>query len=177
MLRLSPRLREGPTVVASLALVGLAAIVLYQLLAPPIVGLADNGDYERIMLRFGLFHESDEYDDRYWKYLNLRFRIGEETDPIRYASSQELVVGAAWLAAKAVSSDTFHLRVLGVFNAILLLAAAGLLLFTARRLGLACTIALGLILLLMVGDVGYVAYLNSIYSEPASLVASFSSWR
>ena len=45
--------------------VAAAALVLAaQLLVPPVVGLADNGDYQRVMGYAGFEHSTDSYAER-----------------------------------------------------------------------------------------------------------------
>ena len=53
---------------AYLVIAAIAAAVAWQLLTPRPIGLADNGDFPRIMGRFDIGYLSDKYEDRYFGY-------------------------------------------------------------------------------------------------------------
>ena len=58
------------------AAVGAAALVLSaQLLVPPVQGLADNGDYQRVMGYAGFDHSTDVYAERYFSFLRTEYRV------------------------------------------------------------------------------------------------------
>jgi outer membrane scaffolding protein for murein synthesis (MipA/OmpV family) len=42
----------------------------------PIIGVADNGDFGRIMGSTGLRHMSDNFNDRYFGFVNREYLIG-----------------------------------------------------------------------------------------------------
>ena len=58
--------KVNPWIVAAAALAALT-VLWAQLLRPPVVGLADNGDYQRVMAWAGLDHSTDAH-----QRLNLR---------------------------------------------------------------------------------------------------------
>src|SRR5580693_1966018 len=82
-----------------------AAILVYQLRIPPIVGLADQGDFIRTIGRFGYGPQhkgSLEYafvEPKYIPDLQYRNRDWEQ------ANSEYLFVGAALMLNKLVSKD------------------------------------------------------------------------
>jgi len=149
----------------------MACVIGYQLFLPPIVGLADNGDFERLMGRVGLQYTTEDREDRYFRYINTKFRVVEPWWNSGVISSQQLLLEVAMAANRVISKDgLFDLRVMGAVNAVCFLASVWLVLYASRPLPIASrAILLGLVALIFT-DVGYVAYFNSFYSEPASLI-------
>lgn len=144
-----------------------AAILAYQLFIPPIVGLADQGDFVRTIGRFGYgpqHHGSLEYFYVEPKYIpDPRYRAPYWEQ----ANTEYLFVGAALLVNKLVSKDgALDITVAGLVHALAFLAVFARLLWVTRNargygfIWIAALVALT--------DAGYVMYLNSWYAEPAS---------
>ena len=143
-----------------------AAILVYQLFIPPIVGLADQGDFGRVIARFGYGRE-----DTSIVYANV-----EKTyvlDPkarvpgLEQACPEYVLVGAAVLLNLLISKDgKLDIVVMGLVHAVVFLAVFAWLLratqafFVHRLLWIAA--------LLVLTDVGYAAYWNSFFAEPSS---------
>ncbi len=158
-----------------LVLALIAAGILYQVLVPPVVGLADNGDFRRIMDQTGLAHPTGEPYNKPFQFIDLRFVVGEPHAPdAGYVSSELIFLNAALmlnkLASIAFTDGIFDLRLLGALHAVALLAGLLLVLGATRSLPGLPRWIVGLLLLLVFTDAGYVAYLNSLYREPAALV-------
>ena len=64
---MTPR-RAGALVLAA-AVAAAAAILASQLFVAPVVGLADNGDYERVMGYAGFQHTTTDSAQRYYTFL------------------------------------------------------------------------------------------------------------
>jgi hypothetical protein len=130
-----------PTEAANRWIVGVsvaaaACVLALQLLVPPVVGLADNGDYHRVMGYAGFEHSTDDYGDRYFSFLRTKYRIL----PIGwlrsgYLSSETALALAARFAGPALwRGGLFDLRVLGAIHAALLLIALAAMLRVCREL-------------------------------------------
>src|SRR5271154_6885523 len=122
----------GKLFVAVLAAAG--AILIYQLFIPPVVGLADQGDFIRTIGRFGYgpqHHGSLEYAYVEPKYIpdpHYRSPYWEQ------ANSEYLFVSAALLLNKVVSKDgTLDITVAGLVHVIAFLAAFARLLWVTRN--------------------------------------------
>jgi hypothetical protein len=155
----------GKLYVAVLAAAG--AILTYQLFIPPIVGLADQGDFLRTLGRFGYgpqHHGSLEYiyvEPKYIPDPNYRSPYWEQ------ANSEYLFVGSALLLNKLVSKDgTLDITVAGIVHALAFLAVFARLLWVTRRAR--AYALLWIAALLALTDAGYAVYWNSWYAEPAS---------
>jgi len=155
----------------TIVVLAMACVIGYQLFLPPIVGLADNGDFERLMGRVGLQYTTEDREDRYFRYINTKFRVVEPWWNSGVISSQQLLLEVAMAANRVISKDgLFDLRVMGAVNAVCFLASVWLVLYASRPLPIASrAVLLGLVALIFT-DVGYVAYFNSFYSEPSSLI-------
>lgn len=149
----------------------IAGAIFYQVLVPPVVGLADNGDFGRLMAQTGLAYTpyGSGVDSG---TINLHFLVGKPHFlAAGYATSELVFVKAALLFNGLVSSDgTFDLRVLGAFHAVAFLAGLALILVATRTLPRPSRWASAVLMLLVFTDVGYVAYFNTLYRESAALV-------
>lgn len=150
------------------ALGAAAVILIYQLCVPPILGLADQGDFAKIIGHFGYGPEDKSPD--------LKYAFVERTyvpDPTfrqrdwEQWTSEYLFVQSALLLNKLISRDAkLDIVVVGMVHMLVFLAAFARLLFRTKT----CRAAplLWLAALLVLTDAGYVAYWNSFYPEPAS---------
>lgn len=155
------------------AALGVAAVMLfYQLLVPPIVGLADNGDYERIMTPVGLKHAATSFEDKFFRYANVKYAFVAPGNFVAgYISSEVLLAGVARVVGSLITRDgLFDIRILGALHALLLLSGLALILSAARGLHVITRCVLALLLVLMFTDVGYVVLFNTFYSQTASLL-------
>ena len=160
-----------PTSGEAAALAAAAASLAFQLFVPPRVGLADNGDFNRVMGAFGL--SAPPGPDRYFTYFIPRYAFDlKDVVSVPFVSSQKLLVAVAVGLHRLFRGRgaEFDIAFLAAVNALALLAALWVLMVAARG-GPASRRWTTLVLLVVVfTDVGYAAYLNSFYSEPASLV-------
>ncbi|HLY19326.1 MAG TPA: hypothetical protein VKR61_19000 [Bryobacteraceae bacterium] len=153
-----------------IAIVGVAAgILAYQLFVPPVVGLADQGDFLRTIGRFGYgpqHHGSLEYQYIEPKYIpDPRYR-----QPYwEQANSEYLFVSAALLLNKLVSKDdALDITVMGLIHALVFLVVFARLLWVARRHPAHAIVWIGALVALT--DAGYAVYWNSFYQEAASCI-------
>ena len=154
------------------ALSAAAAILAAQLFVPPVVGLADNGDYERVMGYAGFQHTTADPAERYYTFFRTRYAV---VSPgwFRggYHSSETLLAYAARLVHLAFSRGAlFDIRVLGAIHAALFLLALAGILRACRGLAVSTQVVAAALLVFFFTDVGYVAPFNSFYSQTASLL-------
>lgn len=159
----SDRLRYAVLAVA-------AGIVAFQVLVPPIVGLADQGDFARMIGRFG-YGPEDKSPDLKFMYVVPKY----VPDPsFRYPeweqfNSEYLFTGSAVALNHAISKDgKLDITVMGLVHALAFLAAFARLLRVTQRLRFAPLIWIALLIILT--DAAYTAYWNSFYAEPASCI-------
>jgi hypothetical protein len=149
-----------------------AALYAIQLLLPPIVGLANNGDFERVLGPVGLRAAAEGRAEKYFSWIVRRFQEAPEGwYPTGLETSETLLARTAKAASRPFSRDgVFDLRWLGALHALLLVAGLGLLVSATGPLPLAARWTAAALLVFVFTDVGYAAPLNSFYSQAASLV-------
>lgn len=157
--------------IVGLAVGAALVVVSLQLLVPPVVGLADNGDYQRVMGYAGFDHSTDDPGERYLAFLRTRYRVM----PVGFAanghlSSEIALALAARAAGRAAVGGLFDLRILGAVHAALLVLAFGALLRACRDLSIGAQATAAVLGLFFFTDVGYVAPFNSFYGQTASLL-------
>ncbi len=155
------------------AAVAAAALVLSaQLLVPPVSGLADNGDYQRVTGYAGFEHSTDVFAERYNSFLRTQYRVL----PIAffrsgYLSSETVfALAARWISPASWSGGLFDIRVLAGVHILLFLLALGALVSACRDLTPAAQAAAALLLVFFFTDIGYAGPFNSFYSQTASLL-------
>ena len=152
---------------AVMALAG--AILAYQLFIPPIVGLADQGDFLRTIGRFGYGPQHKgtlEYafvEPKYFPDPQYRNPNWEQ------ANTEYIFVAAALLLNSAISkTGAVDITTAGLVHTLALLAALARLLWVVRRSPSRAIVWAGAVSVLT--DAGYSVYLNSWYAEPASCI-------
>ncbi len=153
----------------------LGGLLGWELLAPPVIGLANNGDFYRIAPQSGVYYihpdGPETIDPNAPGYVSRHYRTASPKNPQGYYSSG---VTLMWLARglnDLVRRDgLFDIRFLGVvhlgtliFSVTALFAALSSYPLALRwtAAGLACFV---------LSDVGYFSFFNSFYSESATLV-------
>ena len=153
--------------------VAAAALVLAaQLIVPPVVGLADNGDYQRVMGYAGFEHSTDSYAERYFSFLRTQYRVypiaflrsGYHTSETALALVARFVSPASW------RGGLFDIRVLGGVHILLFLLALGVLLAACRDLAPVAQCITAALFVFFFTDIGYAGPFNSFYSQTASLL-------
>lgn len=137
-------------------------IVIFQLLIPPVIGLADNGDFSRITKWGGLITGSDYI---YSSYINTKYLTGGNYS-VGYISSEAIVFFIAKLFSIFSSQHYFDIRFIGLTHTLFFIASMALIMFSFRKIPL--RYFLFVLVLLIFTDVGYISYFNSFYCDPAS---------
>lgn len=158
-----------PHILAAAAGFGLLIGLLFL---GPFVGVADNGDFLRMMNTIGLnyYDAAESYQDRFFSYSHSRFAY-EHLFRGFYPSSQIFLVLPARLIGALFHGSWFDIRILGAVYAILLLAATWLIVKLNAGRSYVSGLLLAGALLLVFYDIGYTAYFNSLFGEPVSLVS------
>lgn len=153
-----------------IALAG-SVLMIYVLFTGPFRGVADNGDFLRMMNTIGLnyYDAAESYADRFFSFSHSRFAYDNLFQGF-YPSSQILVVLVPRLIAGLVHGSYFDIRILGAVYALLLLAATWLIVKVGVRASYITGLLLGAAMLFVFYDIGYLAYFNSLFGEPVSMV-------
>lgn len=158
--------------VENLVVLGGCGLIIYLLFLQPFVGVADNGDFLRMMNTVGLnyYDAAESYADRFFNFSHARYAYDNLFKGF-YPSSQILLVLVPRLLAGLVHGSYFDIRLLAAVYAMLLLAASWLIVKTGARGSWIAGLLLGAAMLVVFYDIGYLAYFNSLFGEPVSMVA------
>jgi len=151
---------------SAIIIVSAVGVICCQLMLPPVVGLANNGDFGKVLGSFGLGapreHEHIFADTKYNFDPRYFYKAG-------FSSSEFiLVVPALALGAMLSRDGRFDLRYMGFIHSGLFLLAIVLFVPLLADLGRWEQYALGLAVVFVFGDVAYVSYLNSFYMDVAA---------
>lgn len=170
--------RDVRTTIAWLFGIGSATLIVLLIMLPPVLGVADSGDYARIIGGAGIapLDPNESYHDRYFGYAHRLYGYGEYSPGGYFSTHALLVLVAGWLG-RLFNGASFDMRVIGACYLLLFLWATMLLVRYAPKAGsrkatLATTITLAACLLFVFEDIGYVAYFQSFFGEPYALVAT-----
>jgi hypothetical protein len=167
---------DSRRVVALITSVAAAILILCLILIPPVLGLADSGDFGRVLGVTGLkvLDPSESYDELYFHYAHQHFGYGGYTLG-GYISTHIILVAIAGIIGRVINGEVFDIRILGVCYSVLFVAAITLLVRNApvassRRSTMIVSIVMALTLLFVFGDIGYLTYFQSFFGEPYALV-------
>lgn len=142
-------------------------IVSFQIFVPPVIGLADNGDFVKITGRFDLYLPQGQANG----FADTTYTI----DPQHHwrgdhISSEILLAGLAVGLNRIFSSITFDLRWIGAVHGALYLLAFYLALPLMRGLPVLRRVLLMATIIVILGDVMFVSALNSFYMDTAAWI-------
>jgi hypothetical protein len=164
-----PRLKQTAEMVFTLALA--AALIGWQLFWPPIIGLADQGDFQKLLGPLGYAPVPKGPEHKYSFVTTTFVKDLTYREPRFEQLTSELIIARAVVKLNDLlrrNPGTFDIRLFGLAHALLFLLALARLLYVTRTLA-KYRIIWGLMLVVLT-DVGYVAYWNSLYTEPASCI-------
>lgn len=156
------------------AVLSASIILTCILMIEPVIGIADNGDFSRIMLSTGLSYLSPESNDMFFCYMNKEFRTASVI-PFGggYFSTEVFLVLLARIIDVAVTQNStlFDIRFLATLYSFMLLLSVYLIAkYNKQNSPFANWLTAGLLVLIFT-DIGYIAYFNSLYGEAVSLSA------
>ncbi len=153
-----------------LALMLAGALVSWQLFFPPIIGLADQGDFMKLLGPLGYAPVPKGPEHKY-SYVTRRY----VEDPSYRAPRFEQLTSEIIPAKTAIvlhnffaGPGTFDITLFGFLHMMLFLSALARLFYVTR--GLAMYGIIWALILFVLTDTAYVAYWNSLYTEPSSCI-------
>lgn len=162
---------------------GVLLITVIALFTAPYVGMADNGDFFRIIYSNGLYFNLPDYDSQYFGYFVKQFGIYQyyNENSSMLVSSQSLFIKLALLVNKLIfSKEVFDIRFQAAIYTLLYVAAVYLLIEAvtfkmSRKRGMVVAV----LAIVVFGDTGYTAYFNSFFGESlvmVTMILVFASW-
>ena len=139
-----------------------------MLFVPPLIGLANDGDFGRVLGKLSLAADSSQ---------NLRYFVSQYQH-VAWRWDSHLPMSGVWVARAAVAisrlvskGKDFDIRFLTALYSVLLLAAMYGLLRLLRPCALTARVVVGGLAIWIFTDVAYAAYFNSFYAEAMALVS------
>jgi len=167
--------------VAVIAVAAAAAFILLRLMVPPVIGVADNGDFGRVMSVAGIapLNPQESYEDRYFAYAHTRYAYGDYKAG-GYVSTHVLLVALSGWISRLLNPKFYDIRILGACYAALFLVALALAVryapaVSSRRATAALASLTALAIVFVFGDEAYVAYFQSFFGEPFALVGMLAA--
>jgi hypothetical protein len=166
-----------PTRLEALILLAMVGAIAYQLFTPPLIGMADNGDFERFLRWRGLRHIATDYQSKYFDNFHAKYRlVPAAEEPDWYLSSTSvLITTARWWAIQAGQQEYFDIRMLAALHLLVFFFGVWLVLAATRHLSRGLRFTLYGLLFLIFTDASYLSYFNSFYSEETALALLFVS--
>ena len=159
--------RMTPEIMAFIFIIMIGSYILFL---KPIIGVADNGDFSRIMSQNGLYHLSSNYEDTMFGYFNREYGIykyANETTSTLFSTQSIFIKLAVFISKIFNNNNIFDIRFLSVIF-LILHAIAGYLLvkvFTKDiKLQKFKYLIVGLYIFIFC-DIAYIAYFNSFYPQ------------
>ena len=148
--------------------------VSFQLFVPPAIGLANNGDFAKMIGRFSLAPASLDTSEEYayftarWVYNRAFYWLSDDR------SSELIPISAAVLTDWWFSSRIFDIRTLGAIHSLVWIACFAAFLPLLRPVPARLRYAIGIAAVFIFTDVSYVACFNSFYTDVAAFL--FLAW-
>jgi hypothetical protein len=157
-----------------LPLPAFALIAGIQFLGPMPVGLANNGDFVRVLGPLSLWPAAPYRDDPrvHFRYFIDRYEVAAPVDDRGVPSSELLVaVVAKNIAAVILPAGSFNLRIMGLIHAAILALACFILLKALGKSPPWLRLAAGFLLVLIWADVEYVHQFSTAYTDAGAIMA------
>jgi hypothetical protein len=165
-----------PSILRALTLCVAAGVLSYQLFIPPIIGLANNGDFITILRSLHLEAPDGNDPDRVFTYIvPIWVPHPEPLYDNGLVSSETILLAPAYLFNRFVFSrdGSFDLRWTGFTHSVLFLLSLWLLMPVLELMNFPKRVGLIALLLFFFLDVEYVSWFNTFYTDTASLLLLF----
>ena len=141
----------------------------WRLFSPPLIGIANNGDFAKIAGPLSL-GPAGQPDDRFLYVTRDYKRAPQYAWQSRYRSSEAILARIAYRVSRPFQRhESFDIRWMGAVHLTLIILALAWLMTALLPLGAAAQLAAGLSAGFILGDAAYLGYCNSFYTDAAAL--------
>ncbi|MGO4543343.1 hypothetical protein AB4Z29_00905 [Paenibacillus sp. 2TAB23] len=159
-----------PAVFAS---AGVLVITIMALFVPPYIGMADNGDYFRILYSNGLYFNAPDYDSQYLGHFVKNYGIFQyfNENGATLSSSQSMFIRLSMWINQLFNPSVFDIRIQAALFTLLYTGAVYLLIESLTwKLKAMQGYMIAVIAIFIFGDTAYTAFFNSFFSESIVLI-------
>ncbi|WP_212758536.1 hypothetical protein [Paenibacillus sinopodophylli] len=161
----------SPAVLASLGVLIITSLALF---VSPYIGMADNGDYFRILYSNGLYFNAPDYDSQYLGHFVKNYGIFQyyNENGATLSSSQSLFIRLSIWINQWFNSNQFDIRIQAALFTLLYTGAIFLLTESLTwKLKAKQGYMIAGITIFIFGDTAYTAFFNSFFSESIVLIS------
>lgn len=163
--------------IAQLTALGVAILAVLMLFCPRVLGVADDGSFSRVMNTVGLSYlpreaEQPVHHEYFVRVYSTVTPYGQDIE--KSTGSHILLIKAAIFLDNLITRDRFFdIRFLALLYLILYIPAVYLVVeqICYRGRNFSEMVVLGLVGLIIFGDVGYLTYFNSFYPEGVWMIS------
>lgn len=151
----------------------IAALILYsQLIVPPVVGLADNGDSVNVTAPLQLAPVKESESERFFHHIVTLWKANpaRQNSFIRLITSEWLLIFPLYRMVIPFTGGVFDLRWAGAVHSLVFLWALWLMIPVIRKLPGYGQFGVWAAILITLCDVAYFSYFNTLYMDAASFV-------
>lgn len=162
--------------VSWLGVIAAGGLIIYLIMIPPVIGVADNGDFNRVIGISGIspFDKMEPYDERYFAFAHTIWAYGGYTHG-GYVSTHVLLVAVSGWISHLFNWYHYDIRFIGACYTALFLLALALFVrhspaFNSRKATAFMAAFTAAAIVWVFGDIGYTAYFQSFFGEPYAMV-------
>lgn len=171
-------LREHRRLIFIIAFVLFSARILQLVLVEPFIGIANNGDFERISRSCGVDYgynawSKENYWRSFWEYVPTDFKRLEQRLDTGWWQIFSFVPMMAVAVSNVPPGGHFDIRYVGLVNAAIYLLVLGFMLWVLYSLDGVFSYCGMILLFFIAGDAYIIQYFNSFYTEIGSIDGLF----
>lgn len=149
-------------------------IALFTLFSPPMPGIADQGDFERVMKVTGLSDVKEQDADHWFKYVVTEYK----PLPIKYSrllgkiptTSMIYPITLGKLLCNMLGYNYFNTRILAVIYLVMYMTALYVCLRCIHFKHISTAVFFSILSIVVLVDGNYLVWFNSLYGEPMMIV-------
>lgn len=149
----------------------IAALMIYLLFVWPPIGMANNGDFGRLIWTYGMEAENRNQPDEFYNYVNLRYRFTTERLGFfeSFSSEHITILPALFLHLLFGKDGWFDIRMMGFVHAATLFGAFALFLPLIEHWPQRRRIFAAMVSIFVFCDLYYLQLCNSFYTDAGAV--------
>lgn len=157
------------------------ARIFFLILIPPFIGIANNGDFQRLMLPAGVdfgvnvWDTQEHYQEYFWNWVTNNFTYIQPSDN-GWHNIFVIFPHIAVALGKIFTKETFDIRFMGFVNASFYLLPVFLLFRLIEKIPGIKSYLILILVCLVLGDSYILQYFNSFYTESGSVTFVLLLW-
>jgi len=163
-----------PVLLSLLFGIALFSIIFYSMLTPPIRGIANQGDFERMMIWIGATYQNNDDAKTHFHWVNRYFSLG----PPQFGNVISSEIPFLFLARSIntwLHPVLFDINVVGILHTLLFCIILSVNFYYLKKYNAVYGYLFIPFAAIVLTDIGYTAYFNSFYQESAGVLFLFTT--